>query len=76
MTGDKFRARANEYIKAAHAVTDPVHELALMNVAQRWLRLRLITRGPAASRAGQEHWHSAESAESDLKVCLRLRRVA
>jgi hypothetical protein len=39
MTGDKFRARANEYIKAAHAVTDPVHELALMDVAQRWLRL-------------------------------------
>src|SRR5713226_4219203 len=24
----------------------------------------------------QEHWHSAESAESDLKVCLRLRRAA
>jgi hypothetical protein len=39
MTGDKFRARADAYIKATHAVTDPVHKLALMDVAQRWLRL-------------------------------------
>jgi hypothetical protein len=39
MTGDKFRARADRNIKAARAVTDPVHKLALMDVAQRWLRL-------------------------------------
>jgi hypothetical protein len=39
MTGDKFRLRADRYIKAACAVTDPVHKLALVDVAQRWLRL-------------------------------------
>ena len=39
MTGDKFRARAEEYIKAAHSVPDPVCKLALMDIAQRWLRL-------------------------------------
>jgi hypothetical protein len=39
MTGDKFRVRADRYIKAAGAVTDPVHKLALVDVAQRWLRL-------------------------------------
>jgi len=26
MTGDKFRVRADRYIKAAGAVTDPVHK--------------------------------------------------
>jgi len=30
MTGDKFRARADEYIKAAHSAADPVRKLALM----------------------------------------------
>jgi hypothetical protein len=39
MTSDKFRVRADESIKAAHAVADPVRKLALMDVAQRWLRL-------------------------------------
>jgi hypothetical protein len=33
MTGDKFRARADRYIEAARAVTDPVHKLALADVA-------------------------------------------
>ena len=39
MTGDKFRARAERYITAARVVTDPVHKLALVDIAQRWLRL-------------------------------------
>jgi len=39
MTGDKFRARADEYIKVAHSIADPVRKLALMDIAQRWLRL-------------------------------------
>ena len=39
MTGDKFRARGNEYIKAANSVVDPVRKIALMDVAARWLRL-------------------------------------
>jgi hypothetical protein len=47
MTGDKFRARANRYIKAARAVTDPVHKLALMDVAQRWPRLAAQIDGAA-----------------------------
>ena len=47
MTGDKFRARADRYIKAARAVTDPVHKLALVDVAQRWLRLAAQIDGAA-----------------------------
>ncbi len=47
MTGDKFRARADKYIKAACAVTDPVHKLALVDVAQRWLRLAAQIDGAA-----------------------------
>jgi len=39
MTGDKFRSRAYEYIESADAVTDPVRKLALMDAAERWLRL-------------------------------------
>jgi hypothetical protein len=38
MIGDKFRARADRYVEA-RTVTDPVHKLALLDVAQRWLRL-------------------------------------
>ncbi len=34
MTGDKFRARSEEYIKAAHSVADPVCKLALMDICQ------------------------------------------
>src|SRR2546427_12307875 len=47
MTGDKFRARADRYIKAARAVTAPVHKLALVDVAQRWLRLAAQIDGAA-----------------------------
>jgi hypothetical protein len=49
MTGDKFRSRAYEYIKAAHAVTDPVRRLALMDLYQRWLRLAAQIDGAASS---------------------------
>jgi hypothetical protein len=47
MTGDKFRARADRYINAARAVTDPVHKLALVDIAQRWLRLAAQIDGAA-----------------------------
>jgi hypothetical protein len=47
MTGDKFRVRAGMYIKAARAATDSVHKLALMDVAQRWLRLAAQIGGAA-----------------------------
>ncbi len=49
MTGHKFRARADRYINAARAVTDPVHKLALVDVAQRWLRL------PALAPEAESH---------------------
>jgi hypothetical protein len=39
MNGDKFRARALEYVIAAGLTTDPVRKVGLMDVAQRWLRL-------------------------------------
>jgi hypothetical protein len=47
MTGDKFRARADGYTKAARTVTDPVHKLALVDIAQRWLRLAAQIDGAA-----------------------------
>jgi hypothetical protein len=39
MTGNKFRARADEWFKAADAVADPDGKLAHLDLAQRWLRL-------------------------------------
>jgi hypothetical protein len=39
MDGEKFRARAREYIAAAGATADPVCKAALMDLAHRWLRL-------------------------------------
>jgi len=55
MTGDKFRARADESIKAAHAVADPVRKLALMDVAQRWLRLAAQIDGERRQRQRLDH---------------------
>ena len=39
MTGNKFRARADECFKAADAVADPDRKLAHLDLAERWLRL-------------------------------------
>jgi hypothetical protein len=39
MTGEKFRARAKECLMTAHSVDDPARKLALMDAAQRWMRL-------------------------------------
>jgi hypothetical protein len=39
MTGDKFRARGDQYIKTANSVADPVRKFALMDIGSRWLRL-------------------------------------
>ncbi len=66
MTGDKFRVRADRYIKAAGAVTDPVHKLALVDVAQRWLRLAAQIDGAAIhasrnSEAVPESWVCSQS---------------
>jgi hypothetical protein len=66
MTGDKFRARADGYIKAARAVTDPVHKLALVDVAQRWLRLAAqidgaATRNPRKRKAPNAIAHEKAS---------------
>ncbi len=47
VTGDNFRVRAERYIKAACAVTEPAHKLALGDVAQRWLRLAVQIDGAA-----------------------------
>jgi hypothetical protein len=77
MTGDKFRVRADRYIKAARAVTDPVHKLALVDVAQRWLRLAAQidgaaidasrnSEGPATQVRSALARPTAESASPDL----------
>jgi len=65
MTGDKFRARADRYIEAARAVTDPVHRLALVDVAQRWLRLAAQIDG-AATHASRNSEAPATQVRSAL----------
>jgi hypothetical protein len=66
MTGDKFRARADRYIKAARAVTDPVHKLALADVAQRWLRLAAQIDSGAAIQASR----NSEAPEAQVRSAL------
>jgi hypothetical protein len=39
MTGNKFRARADECFREAHATADPERKLAQIGLAHRWLRL-------------------------------------
>jgi hypothetical protein len=65
MTGDKFRARADGYIKAARAVTDPVHKLALVDVAQRWLRLAAQIEGAAIHASRNPETRITKARESD-----------
>ena len=47
MTGDKFRPWPGESINTADAMMDPVRKFALMDAAQRWLRLAAQIDGPA-----------------------------
>ncbi len=39
MTGDKFRAQADECLKAARSMADPERKLVQLDLAHRWLRL-------------------------------------
>jgi hypothetical protein len=39
MTGNKFRARADECFKAANSMADPERKLMHLDLAERWLRL-------------------------------------
>jgi hypothetical protein len=39
MTGNKFRPRADECIRAANSMADPEPKLAHLDLAERWLRL-------------------------------------
>jgi hypothetical protein len=41
MTGNRFRARADECIRAANSMADPERKLAHLDLAQRWLRLAI-----------------------------------
>jgi hypothetical protein len=66
MTGDKFRVRADRYIKAARAVTDPVHKLALVDVAQRWLRLAAQIDAGAAIHVSRNSEAPATQVQSAL----------
>ena len=38
-SGDNYRARAHECVKAADGVADPERKLVLLDLAQRWLGL-------------------------------------
>jgi len=66
MTSDKFRVRADRYIKTACAVTDPVHKLALVDVAQRWLRLAAQIDAGAAIQASR----SSEAPATQVRSAL------
>jgi hypothetical protein len=39
MRGNKYRERADECFKVAASLADPLHKLAQLDLAQRWLRL-------------------------------------
>jgi hypothetical protein len=39
VSGDNYRARAHECVKAADGVADVERKLVLLDLAQRWLRL-------------------------------------
>jgi hypothetical protein len=39
MTGNRFRVRADECLRAANSMADPERKLAHLDLAQRWLRL-------------------------------------
>jgi hypothetical protein len=75
MTGDKFRVRADRYIKAAGAVTDPVHKLALVDVAQRWLRLAAQIDAGAAIHVSRNSEAFATQVRSAFPATVRLSRA-
>jgi hypothetical protein len=72
MTGDKFRVRADRYIKAAGTVTDPVHKLALVDVAQRWLRLAAQIDAGAAIHVSRHSEAPATQVRSAFPATVRL----
>jgi hypothetical protein len=39
ITGNRFRVRADECLRAANSMADPQRKLAHLDLAQRWLRL-------------------------------------
>jgi hypothetical protein len=39
MTGNRFRVRADQCLRAANSIADPERKLAQLDLANRWLRL-------------------------------------
>ena len=39
MTGNRFRVRADQCLRAANSVADPERKVAELDLANRWLRL-------------------------------------
>ncbi len=71
MTGDKFRARADGYIKNARVVTDPEHKLAHAGVAERSSRPDPNKVSPLNSLA----WFDASTLARGYKGTCREKRV-
>ena len=75
-----FRARGNEYIKAANSVVDPVRKIALMDVAARWLRLAaqidavhiVAEEGYHASILGGALWLPVERSASVIEFAAKI----
>jgi hypothetical protein len=84
MDGDKFRARADEYVMAACLTTDPIRKVDLMDLAHRWLRLaaqieaicrtlpvvaeRGATTAPEAGDTGELRSHQTSSFVSSAQL--------
>ena len=39
MTGNRFRVRADQCLRAANSIADPERKVAQLDLANRWLRL-------------------------------------
>jgi hypothetical protein len=46
ITGNKFRARADECLREADSMTDPERKLVHLDLARRWMRRRLTKEMP------------------------------
>jgi hypothetical protein len=53
ITGNKFRARADECLREADSMTDPERKLVHLDLARRWMRLAAqIDKRDAEPRCG------------------------
>jgi hypothetical protein len=73
VTGNKYRARADECFKVADSMADPQRKLAHLDLAQRWLRLaaqiemNAETPDDASPEPSQADTHNPESDKTNAR---------